>query len=118
MAPDTSSNSASTVQDAQPTATKVSEMSKDELLETIQAAVAGLPDATASALASVLDKDAQQLTTVGGTVALDDSQFSRLSELGGAGLHTSVFGVGFLALILGAVVGVALTLHWRGSRNG
>lgn len=51
------------------------------------------------------------------SVVLDPSQFDRLSSLSAAGLQADVVSVGLLALILGAVVATAMTVHWRGSRG-
>ena len=95
---------------------RVSDLSPDEFKALVRDSVAGLPDATGVAVASALEQRSTT-STVTGTVALDGSQWSTLSRFVGADLRVSVFGVAFLALLLGAVVGVALTFHWRGGRG-
>lgn len=49
----------------------------------------------------------------GGVVQLQDEQYAQFSHLMASELYTSVFVLGLLALLLGAVVAVGLTLHWR-----
>lgn len=97
-------------------ANKVSDLSPDEFKALLRECLEGLPSATGAATADALALRSET-STVTGTVALDPAQWSTLSRFAGAGLHTSVFGVAFSALLLGAVVGVGLLMHWRGGRG-
>ena len=95
---------------------RVSDLSPEEYKALLRECLEGIPSATGNATASAIAEHSST-STVTGTVALDGSQWSTLSRFVGADLRVSVFGVAFLALLLGAVVGVALTFHWRGGRG-
>lgn len=95
---------------------RVSDLSPEEYKALLRECLEGLPSATGVAMADALAQRSST-STVTGTVALDGSQWSTLSRFVGADLRLSVFGVAFLALLLGAVIGVALTFHWRGGRG-
>ena len=98
-----------------------SEQQEGVLLKLSYDELQGLLDASADrAVGAAVDGASEtvlaridSLASVGSTVALDDAQFQRLSDLGATGLHGSVVCVGLLSLILGAVVATAVTLHWR-----
>ena len=103
-------------QNAATSPARVSDLSPEEYKALVRECLEGLPSATGAATADALAQRSST-STVTGTVALDGSQWSTLSRFVGADLRLSVFGVAFLALLLGAVVGVALTFHWRGGRG-
>lgn len=52
-----------------------------------------------------------------GTVSLKSDQYQELRGVLAAEVGTQVVCVGLTALLLGAVVGVAVTLHWRTGRS-
>ena len=71
--------------------------------------------AASAAAESVSSEVRSSLAAVSGTrvVRIDSGQFGRLASLGASQLHSSVYGIGLLAMLLGAVVAVGMTLHWR-----
>lgn len=83
--------------------------SSSKSLDDVYAVLSEIRDSGASSAASVGSE--------GLTVTLDPAQYERFSSLGGAGLQADVLSLGLLALILGAVVATAMTLHWRGARG-
>lgn len=60
----------------------------------------------------------EEASPQGSVVIVDASQWGELRQMIATDIQGGVFCVGFLALILGAVVGVAMTLHWRAGGNG
>lgn len=67
-------------------------------------------------LAAMLAASAQA-SSQGSVVVVDAAQWGELRELIATDIQGGVFVLGFLALILGAVVGVGMTLHWRAGRG-
>lgn len=51
------------------------------------------------------------------TTVVTADDWERFVTLSATGLHAQVVTVGLLALILGAIVGVAMTLHWSVRRG-
>lgn len=82
--------------------------SSSKTLDDVYAVLSEIRDSGASAAAA---------SDLGATVTLDPAQYDRFSSLGGAGLQADVIMLGLLALLLGAVVATAMTLHWRGARG-
>lgn len=92
------------------------QVSKDELTKLITDGI----DASAERAAGKVGTDlAGTLGAIdmGGTVALVDEQYDTIVKLDSTQLHVSVAALGVLSLVLGAVVAISMTMHWRGTRG-
>lgn len=82
--------------------------------DSADAAAASVASTVEDAVRSGVEESNQGLSA---TVTLSDTQYQELRSILASDLQTSVVSVGVCSLILGSVVGVALTLHWRGGRG-
>lgn len=93
-------------------------ISSDELSQlarqSADAAAANVAADVAETVRAGMDGAESELSA---TVTLSDTQYGEMRSLLASDLQTSVVCTGVCSLILGAVVGVALTLHWRGGRG-
>lgn len=110
---------ATATNETSPTSAEVVQITRADL----ETAISDAADAAAASMASetgarldALTADVQAAST-GGVVLLDDSQYSQISQLLASDLNGMVVVTGLCALILGAVVATAMTMHWRGSRG-
>lgn len=103
-----------------------SSASSEHDAEVVQISRADLEGAIAQAASDSANAAASQIVlglsesiegAAGGEVTIVGTQWDTLTQLSATQLHVGIAGCAFLALILGAVVGVALTLHWRGARG-
>lgn len=87
------------------------QISRDELAEIVAtAANAGTRDAI-GAVGDSLTEQIEAATT--GVVSVAPEQYETLTKLGATQLHVQVAGVGLASLLLGAVIAIAVTTHWR-----
>lgn len=89
------------------------ELSRDELTKLISDGI----DASADRAARAVGSELAGSLDLGGAVELVDGQYGQMVDLESTGLYVGVAQCGLLALVLGAVVAVGMTLHWRGSRG-
>lgn len=59
----------------------------------------------------------QSIQSSSGTVELSDEQYDALQQSLATNLLALTISLGVLALILGAIVGIAITMHWRAGRG-
>lgn len=94
---------------------EVVQISRADLESVIAQAASDSANAAANQIVLGLSESIEG--AAGGEVTIVGTQWDTLTQLYATQLHVGIAGCAFLALILGAVVGVALTLHWRGARG-
>lgn len=90
---------------------EVVQVTREDLEQAIQDAAAAAADSAAGQVAVGVGESITSLTT--GTVQLDDAQYQVFTDFASTSLHGLVVCCGLLALVLGAAIGIALTIHWR-----
>lgn len=83
----------------------------------LDSAIADAATSAASEL-SIQTLDAMgEIASAEGTVALSDSQWQTLTQMDATHLHTDVVTAGLIAILLGAVIAIGMTFHWRANRG-
>lgn len=102
------------------TSSEVVNVSPDDLRMLIEDAVAAGSATSVDALSSKIDDGVAALgsslassSPSSGVVTLDDAQYLQLRADMAASVTSSVVALGVLALILGAVVALGFTQHWK-----
>lgn len=107
----------STSSDSQSTGSgTVAQMTRDELATMLQESETRAATSAATSLSASVTEQVDALSAgieSLGTFSIAPEQYEQIVKLGASELHSQVFCLGLLSLILGAVIATAVTLHWR-----